>query len=532
MRRHSNQTKRYAIYARCSSDDQAHRDFSTTDVQIELDSQYIREQGGTLAGLYKDDGISGTTLKRKDFQRLLDDAKAGAFDVVVVTYMSRLGRGDSFTVAEYLLKELGVKVEMVNENFTDDMSGHVNKKMTQFVDGMYVEQVRQWTRTKMEAMVKAGYVCGGTLPFGLTKQFVSNAGMVSRNDKEPPKRFVLHPDEAPIVLRAYELFAETQGIVTVQTYLNAVTERTWSLDNVTYLLRNEVYRGVLVFGRWRNEQAHEAIISPELWEKVRAADAGRTRRPKQNPKDMFRYYIRGAIFCPHCGCKMTPAAHPGRTATVPYYECINSFKKHTVGCPVRRVNARTVHEAIYGEIARAAQHPTRMTELIREAAGRLPQQESLPADLAAVTKRLSTLDKQIANITQAVSLRGGQLRPLLQKLESLETERLPLEMKKAELAEAVEITRRKRPDTERICREWSRFTTLWEAGTDEEREEIMQAMVVRVEMNEKEEGTCDVALLPQAPSSWLELTPKMGAGRFCNLNRLCSFRPCARQRRC
>ena len=41
------------------------------------------------------------------------------------------------------------------------------------------------------------------------------------------------------------------------------------------------------------------------------------------------------------------------------------------------------------------------------------------------------------------------------------------------------------------------MTELWEAATDEEREELMQAMVIRVEMDEKEEGTCEVALLPR-----------------------------------
>ena len=95
-------------------------------------------------------------------------------------------------------------------------------------------------------------------------------------------------------------------------------------------------------------------------------------------------------------------------------------------------------------------------------------------------------------------------------MESLEATRLSLELKQRGSEQGIEAVRRKRPNAGRICREWLRFTTLWEAATEEEWEELMQAMVVRVEMNEKEEGTCEVALLPQAPS-WLELTPKMGA---------------------
>ncbi len=122
------------------------------------------------------------------------------------------------------------------------------------------------------------------------------------------------------------------------------------------------------------------------------------------------------------------------------------------------------------------------------------------------------IDKQLGNLAQAVALGGGQLRPLLQKMDTLETSRLPLERKQRELEEAIEVSRRNRPNADRICREWSRVTELWEGANDEEREELMQAMVIRVEMDEKEEGTCEVALMPQVPSDWLGLTSRMGAG--------------------
>ncbi len=515
MKRRNNQTERYAIYARCSTDDQAFRDFSTIDVQQSANSQHVQEKGKSLVKDYADEGISGTHLRRKGFQQMLLDAQAGLFDIVVCTYMSRLGRGKAFDNAEYELGKYGVRVEMVKEHFTDDLNGYIQQRMTVVMDGMFPLQVAQWTKTKMEAMAKAGYVCGGATPFGMSKEYVEGVGPNSRNDNEPPKRYTPHPEEAAIVLRAFELFAETHSLVNVQTYLKAMSNRTWSFDAVTRLLRNEVYRGVIVFGNWRNDNAHEAIVSPELWEAVRAADENRSRRRKQNPKDVYPYYLRGVVHCPHCGCKMTPAAHPGRTATVTYYECIHSFKKVTQSCPVRRVNAGTLHNAVFGEIRRAAEHPTRMTELIREAAKRLPQQESLPSDLAAVNKRMKDIDKQLGNLAQAVALGGGQLRPLLQKMDTLETSRLPLERKQRELEEAVEVSRRNRPNADRICREWSRVTELWEGANDEEREELMQAMVIRVEMDQKEEGTCEVALLPQVPSlasDWLGLTSRMGAG--------------------
>src|SRR4051812_24734766 len=116
---------RYAIYLRCSSDDQAKGDFTTIDTQREINTHYIVEQGGVLIGEYSDEGKTGTNLNRTGWKRLLADAQAGMFDTVVVTYMSRLGRGDACTVAEWNLKDASVRVEMVKEKFTDDLSGHI-----------------------------------------------------------------------------------------------------------------------------------------------------------------------------------------------------------------------------------------------------------------------------------------------------------------------------------------------------------------------------------------------------------------------
>ena len=92
---------RYATYSRCSTDDQAHKDFSTIQVQRGL-NQAVRHAQRRRTG-YRIPGRgnkSGTTLNRPGWKKLLADAQAGLFDTLVVTYMSRLGRGDTCTVAE------------------------------------------------------------------------------------------------------------------------------------------------------------------------------------------------------------------------------------------------------------------------------------------------------------------------------------------------------------------------------------------------------------------------------------------------
>lgn len=123
-------TVRAAIYLRCSSDDQKEGDFSTIDVQRDLNQTLIAERGWTVAGIYSDEGRTGTNLNRPGWKQLLADARQHKFSVVVCTYMSRLGRGRAFVIAEYELNNTGVKVELAREKFTNDLAGYVNRSMT------------------------------------------------------------------------------------------------------------------------------------------------------------------------------------------------------------------------------------------------------------------------------------------------------------------------------------------------------------------------------------------------------------------
>lgn len=156
MPRRKTTKTRYAIYLRCSNDDQSQGDFTTIDTQREINRRYVDSVGGVLVAEYADEGKTGTNLKRPGWRAMLAAAEDGEFDIVCCTYMSRLGRGDAGVVAEYQLKEAGVRVEFVKETFTEDTAGFVNKQVTRLVDAMYVEQVRGWTKTKMEEMVGQG----------------------------------------------------------------------------------------------------------------------------------------------------------------------------------------------------------------------------------------------------------------------------------------------------------------------------------------------------------------------------------------
>jgi len=80
---------------------------------------------------------------------------------------------------------------MVQEKFSDDLTGNLSKSMTSLMDGVYAKQVGEWTKTKQVAMVAQGYVLGGTRPFGYTSETVpgmSDTVLSGGKIKPAPKR--------------------------------------------------------------------------------------------------------------------------------------------------------------------------------------------------------------------------------------------------------------------------------------------------------------------------------------------------------
>src|SRR3712207_864899 len=108
--------ERIALYMRVSSEEQVER--MSIGTQEEFLDQYCALYGHEVAGVYKDEAISGTVPmhERPEGRRLLDDAKAGAFGTVLVYRLDRVGRSLLVVVdAHDRLGELGIALKSANE---------------------------------------------------------------------------------------------------------------------------------------------------------------------------------------------------------------------------------------------------------------------------------------------------------------------------------------------------------------------------------------------------------------------------------
>lgn len=169
---------------------------------------------------------------------------------------------------------------------------------------------------------------------------------------------------------------------------------------------------------------------------------------KRNSVDTTSFSLRTLVHCAHYGCRMTPGNHHGRTARVRYYECTSATKRGGTACPVRRVNAHSVHAAVLKEIQRAAQ-PTRMAELIREAVKKLPETQKTNDMLQALNRRIREVDKKMGNCLAAIEASGRAAVSLVKRLETLEAERVSMQTERQQVEYQIAESRLARPNVER-----------------------------------------------------------------------------------
>ena len=148
--------KRAAIYARFSSDLQDSRSIGD---QVTLCCDYAQRQGYLVARVYDDAAASGASLHgRPGIKRLIDDAQAKAFDVLIAESMSRIGRDQEDRA--YVRKRhrfFRIGIETPSEGVVTPLIDGVRAAL----DSEYLEDLKRHTRRGMTGRVREGLSAGG-----------------------------------------------------------------------------------------------------------------------------------------------------------------------------------------------------------------------------------------------------------------------------------------------------------------------------------------------------------------------------------
>lgn len=302
-----------AAYARVSSAKDAMR--QSLSAQVSYYSELIQSRPGwRYAGVFADEGVTGTKESREGFQRLLSECRAGRVDMVITKSISRFARNTVTllsTVRE--LKSLGVDVFFEEQNI-HSTSGDGELMLT--ILASFAQSESESMSANVKWKVKKCFSEGR--PWG-AKLY----GYRFEND-----RFIVLPDEAAIVKRVYAEYLSGKGAEAITNGLNAdgVTTRRggkWYPNVIWQMLRNSSYTGSLllqktyredpitkrkrindgVFPQYFVEESHEAIIAKDVFEAVQREIERRERLYKHEKNGKKGYPFTGLIVCGHCGRK-------------------------------------------------------------------------------------------------------------------------------------------------------------------------------------------------------------------------------------
>ncbi len=304
---------RIAAYCRVSTDSEKQLD--SLENQKEFFEAYAKKNGHLLVKLYADSGISGTSLKKRDeFLQMLDDARLGLFEAVVVKDVSRLARNTvDFLQSIRTLKSLKVNTLFITANM--DSLGESEFVLTLFGAMAQEESANLSKRVKFGKKINAKK---GRVPqriFGYDR--IDNFNLR------------INPEEAEVVREIFRLYIEEGlGCRTLSMRLNNRGYGTklgcdWNPRGVRRVLVNSIYCGRFVNHKYETEdyltgkrvhipkeqnylhaRPEWAIVAPETFDKAQAILESRRRKYAGTPmrnRYSSRHLFSTLIKCEHCG---------------------------------------------------------------------------------------------------------------------------------------------------------------------------------------------------------------------------------------
>ena len=356
-----------AIYARLSIENSGRDDAGESiDVQVNICKEYIEAHPYlNLVDTYVDNGWTGTNTDRPEFQRMLDDIKSGRIKAIVIKDFSRFSRNyiEAGNLLENIFPTLGVRFISVVDRYdsyeTDGSASSLLIPLKNLINSFYSKDISKKVSTAIHTKQLAGQYISGMIPYGYIK-----------SEKEA-YRFDTDPETAHIVKR---IFAEklsgknyheiARGLnrdnipspgklryIRRQNAKEIYAKSIWLPQIIKQILKNPVYLGNLVFGRyikalylgqpdtrivsdeskWRVLHGmHPALIDIDSFEKIKAemektaeAYAKKVERSKKFREAHPPMFSR--ICCGDCGSNLNYARyrHKSEKSYAAKYYCPN-----------------------------------------------------------------------------------------------------------------------------------------------------------------------------------------------------------------
>ena len=489
------------IYVRLSQEDMRAGESLSIEHQKLILTKYVREQGWNLVDTYVDDGFSGTDFNRPSVQRLLSDAQTGRINLIICKDLSRFGRNyiEVGQYIDYIFPLHNIRFIALNDN-VDTANRDSNAMEMMPVINLFNEWHASSTSKKIKAVnlanAKAGkYTCANAA-YGYTK---------ADDEKHTP---IIDPEAAEVVRRIFKLRSQGMSPRAIGDQLNAenipipsdyrcqkkgivntkYTRHLWTQVQIRQILDNPIYLGKLAMMRvtsvsYKNhkkvrkdpsewvvtEDTHEAIISQELWDKVREAEKA-VSHGKRDGKGVTQP-LSGMLFCPDCGYKMKAA---GRKRTLKsgelirecYYDCSSYVLHGKELCSTHYISQKQIEAVIIADIRSMAELVVKDEQTARAAFLSKKEQQTSRQSKADIKKlndskhRLAELENLMQSVYEDKVMGKIPEHICVSFLEKYEAEQQELRAVIADLEERLSAEKQDREDVEEFIRRLKKYVDV------------------------------------------------------------------------
>ena len=386
------------LYLRLSQEDERAGESLSIDNQRKILRKYAEDRGFEIYGEYIDDGVSGTTFDRPEVQRLLDDAKAGVINTIIVKDLSRFGRNyiEVGQYLDYVFPAFGIRFIAIQDNVDTENRDSNAMEMLPIMNVFnewHAANTSKKIRAVKRAKAKEGIYTAKKAAYGYK---------IGTDKKRTP---VIDEETAPIVRRIFEMYASGMSPLKISETLNlegvmspAVYAYTklgqktrpkglglWLASTVREMLNNIIYIGHMAQLRWTSQSyknhkrfrkaesewaivynTHEPIISQELWNRCqeRKKSVAKGRRTKVG----YTHPLSGFLFCADCGNKMKLSTAISRSTGKRLYrfDCGYHIRYGKAYCFSHFIAASVLEEIILEDIREMARRIVLDEKTIRE----------------------------------------------------------------------------------------------------------------------------------------------------------------------
>ena len=412
--------RKVAGYARVSTN--LEEQLTSYEAQVDHYTEYIKKNPAwECAGIYADDGISGTnTKKREEFNRLIDDCMNGKVDMVVTKSISRFAR-NTLDCLNYIrkLKDKNIAVYFEKEGInTLDAKGEVMLTIMASLAQQESESLSQNVKLGLQYRYQQG------------KVQVNHTRFLGY-DKDEDGNLIINKKEAEVVKRIFREYLEGQSYCTIGKGLTADGIKTaagnerWIPSTLYKILRNEKYMGDALLQKtvttdflskrrvankglvpqYYVENNHEPIIPKELFMQVQTEMARRAKLETNVGKRRqysAKFALSNTVYCAHCG-EVFQRTHwdvHGKKKIV--WRCLSRLhkKKAPTNCPARTITELDLHavviKAINEVFAKQDDFMPKLRANIEKVLG-----NSNSVAIAAIDERIREKEKQLIKMTKS-----------------------------------------------------------------------------------------------------------------------------------